>query len=550
MNYNKSVAILLNVIESLELPKKRILKHLNHEEPVIYLCGKSTTGKTSFLNALFGFDKNELFTSTNVSTKTMFKFRYGLKNTLRSNDGIEEELPTSILERKELFKNINTKGSQHTIAIKSEALNGREIIDIPGVFDHTSNNEYLENMLDEADIVYFFTSWMSKVNSQEYSLLKKISESGIPIVALFTMGDITNADEGITRKEIPDYVQNRLNDCFEDIKVSFYQIISSNDFYKGKDFHGLDTLQTHIKSNEKYYEEQAKINRLKRVLHSYTSSIQSQVTDYKEDQARIVSLLKRENELWFSTEKQKIKSQEKNDLQQISNELQWLLKTCREAVNGKGYKKVFSARDAQSQEMQFISFWKEFWENFKFSNEAVNITKPSLPRFKDNVFNPIKINEEKWDEIVKKFSSFPKKDTPPRSNAKASEVDNKKKGVEPDAINKPSENKKSSKSAKNTPSTNKNRISINDIIELGVNLNNAKILYDKWSFINDLEKIISDHEKSITEQINKLANKAESDLLLEKETNLERALISDITTNKLKEYTKHLDNLNQMLDEV
>jgi len=550
MNYNKSVITLNNVIESLELPKRKILNHLNHKEPVIYLCGKSTTGKTTFLNALFNFDKNELYTSTDVSTKTIFKFRYGLKNTLCSNSGIEEELPTSIIERKELFKKINIKESKHVITLKSEVLNGRVIIDIPGVFDHTCNDEYSDNMLDEADIVYFFTSWMSKVNSQEYDLLKKISEAGIPIVVLFTMGDITNADEGITRKEIPDFVEKRLATCFEDIKISHYQIISSNDFYKRKVSHGLDSLQMHIKSNEIEYKEQAKINRLKRVLQVYTSLIQSQVTEYKDDQKRIVSLSKRENELWFSTEQQKIKNQEKKDVQQISNELQWLLKSCQESINGKGYRKVFSANNSQSQETQFIAFWKEFWENLKTSNETLNITTPSLPSVNDNVFNPVKINEEKWNEIVKRFSSSAQKDTPPLSNAKASEVDNKKKVVETVTSTKPSENKRVANSNKETSPPNKKRISIDDIIELGVNLKNAKILYDKWSFINGLEQIISDQENFILNQINRTVDKIESDLLIEKVTNLEKVLTSDITTNKLKEYTKYLNALNQLLDEV
>jgi hypothetical protein len=227
-----------------------------------------------------------------------------------------------------------------------------------------------------------------------------------------------------------------------------------------------------------------------------------------------------------------------------------LLKSCHESINGKGYRKVFSANNSQSQETQFIAFWKEFWENLKTSNETLNITTPSLPSVNDNVFNPIKINEEKWNEIVKRFSSSAQKDMPPLSNAKASEVDNKKKVVEPVTSIKPSENKKRATLNNETSPPNKKRISIDDIIELGINLKNAKILYDKWSFINDLEQIISDQENSILKQINKTVDKIESDLLIEKVTNLEKVLTSDITTNKLNEYTKYLDALNQLLDEV
>ncbi len=47
----KAISILKKEVGSLGLPTINTIEYLNNAEPVIYLCGKSTTGKTTFLNA-------------------------------------------------------------------------------------------------------------------------------------------------------------------------------------------------------------------------------------------------------------------------------------------------------------------------------------------------------------------------------------------------------------------------------------------------------------------------------------------------------------------
>jgi hypothetical protein len=61
---------------------------------------------------------------------------------------------------------------------------------------------------------------MAKVSTDQYELLNKISNANIPIIVLFTMGDITEPDEGITRKNLPELVKNRLDSCFSGIYIS------------------------------------------------------------------------------------------------------------------------------------------------------------------------------------------------------------------------------------------------------------------------------------------------------------------------------------------
>ena len=158
MEYSKSVETLNDTVNQLGLPKIKLLGHLNNQEPIIYLCGKSSTGKTTFLNALFNFDKSELHTSTDISTKTEFRFVYGIDNVYSVEGGKENQIPLTLEERKELFKKINEEGSKYIIKLNQAVLQGRTIVDIPGVFDFTGNYEISQNMLNEADIVYFFIS--------------------------------------------------------------------------------------------------------------------------------------------------------------------------------------------------------------------------------------------------------------------------------------------------------------------------------------------------------------------------------------------------------
>ncbi len=520
MEYNKAVELLTDTINQLDLIKIKILDHLNNEEPIIYLCGKSSTGKTTFLNALFNMDKNELFTSTDISTKTEFRFMHGTDNVYFIDGEKEKQIPEILTERKELFKTLNIEGNKYIIKLNEVALTNRTIVDIPGVFDFTGNNNFSQNMLNEADIVYFFSPCMAKVSTDQYDLLSNISKANIPIIVLFTMGDITEPDEGITRKTIPNLVKNRLDSCFRGINIAHYQIISSNDFYKAKEEHGIDKLQSHIELNDTKYKEIAENGRLKRGLNYYIDLIGNNIEDLEKDKFDIVNLIKRENELWYKSEQTNINNMEIANVQNISKELEWLKNTCSDHV----FKNMLSNQNVseKDQKEKFSNFWKEFW--VKLNNENINISfeTPSLPIIKDDVFKQIAINADKLKEIQERFT---KKTEDKKENSK--------------------ENKKSKEKKKASES-----ISITDLIELGLNLYNATIIYNKWDFNDQIKDIISNNKESIISKISVAAKKREEELLNEKENKIQHSLREDITTNKLTDYVQHLEVLKKIRNDI
>lgn len=518
MEYNTATDQLHDTILKLELIRIKLLDHLNNDAPVIYLCGKSSTGKTTFLNALFNMDKSELFTSTDISTKTEFRFKYGSENVYFIDGEIEKLIPTSLPERKELFKTLNTEGSKYIIKLNQEILTNRVIVDIPGVFDYTENSDFSNNMLNEADIVYFFTPCMAKVSTDQYELINKISNANIPIIVLFTMGDITEPDEGITRKTLPHLVKNRLDSCFSGINIAHYQIISSNDFYKGKEGHGIDNLQSHLKLNDIKYKEIAARGRLKRGLNYYIDLLKKNIEALEKDKAEIVNLIIRENELWHKSEEKKINDNEREEIQIISMELEWLKNTCSDRV----YKNILSNKNASEEieKEKFSNLWEEFW--IKLSKERINITfdSPSLPKIKDHVFKQIAINADKLKEIQERFTT---------------KTEDKNEGKNEGRKEKSNANEKA-----------KEFISISDFIELGLNVFNATILYSKWDFNEDVKDIISNNKESIILKINAAAKKTKNELLNQKENKLQHSLQEDRTINKLNNYIQHLEVLKKI----
>lgn len=549
MNYNNIIAELDKTIIDLELSKIRILDYLNSSEPVIYLCGKSSSGKTTFLNALFNFDKDELYTSTDISTKTEFRFIHGVENVYYIKGENEKPIPSSLEERKELFKSINKEGEKYIIKLSQAAVNGRIIVDIPGVFDFTGNTEFSENMLNEADIVFFFTPCTENLN-QEYELLKKISNANIPIVVLFTMGDITDPDEGVTRKTIPQIVNNRFPICFKEIKIYHSQIISSNDFYEGNEDHGIEQLKSHIELNDTKYQEIAKIGRFKRALNYYINLIGKKTGELEKDKEDMMNLIKIENELWLQTEKNKNNNKKIKDVRNISDELEWLETTCNKFVFGDYYKNFLLEQNKSNKEQKekFCTNWDEFWRKLNSEYENLSIKAPSLPQFNEDVFKQISIKTTKLKEIQERFSkkSATKNDKPVSEKTKKlkdEEIKTTNNKIDKNGSDRAKPDLKNGKEKKSSLTLEE---IIPILIELGLNINNAKILYAKWNLTQNLKSIIEESKENIITQLDIIENNIENDLSIEKDERIQISIQDDETGLKLDKFIGHLFNLEKI----
>lgn len=517
MEQNNAVEILKNTVCKLELPKINILENLYNEIPIIFLCGKSSTGKTTFLNALLNLDKKELYTSTDVSTKTEFRFKYGSVNKYIINGKDESHIPSELNDRKELYNKLNAEGLKSTIYLNEEALNNRVIVDIPGVFDFSADNTFSDNLLDEADIVYFFSRCMSKITAQEFDLLKKINNAHIPLIILFTMGDITEPDEGITRKTMPDLVRNRINTCFKNLAISHYQIISSNDFYKGKVGHGIDKIKSHIAINESQYKKIAEIGRLQIATNHYINLIESEILKATIDSEDFIRITNRQNELGFEIDRNNLNDEHLKQLKSISDEIEWFKKSCNDLIWGEKYKNIisFDSSGDITQKQNFELNWNSFWEKNNLES------KLPVENFTEDVFNSVSINKEKWDELIDRFND---KYTSDGDESKTNDKTNDKK-----------DGKKISKI-----------LTISDIVELGANLSNAKIIYNKWKFLKSVESIIAKNKIQIISKLEKKTKKEIEELIKANEKNIKISLQENISNRKLFHLKNHLEQLNKI----
>lgn len=531
MTHTEAIDVLLENIEQLQLPKINSLNHLDNPEPTIYLCGKSSTGKTTFLNALFNMERDELFTSTNISTKTEFRFQYGEEENIRKSDGFLLDFPNNYEERKILFRSLNKEGDSYCVTLHQEALKGRVIVDIPGVFDFNRNESFSNRMLDEADVIYFFTPCTAKINESEYHLLESISKAGIPIIVLFTMGDITEVDEGITRKTMPNLVQNRLNSCFNDLDIAHHQIISSNDYYKNKDTHGIDQLQKYINGNDLKHKQFSERNRLKRTIHHYLNIVVDELDVLNTDSSAYHKLAKRENEIWYKSEKLNIEKEKDQILQSLNSELNWLKKNCDEQIFGASYRKIYleQAVPPSEQEKNFQINWSKFWSNLTEEFNFLEVRDGQLPPFPETLFTQVSVDLDELKEILETYMNGTSNDQDDNSQKRDSKVTDAKYSNQ-------------STTVINTLEIF-NGIDLQKLSKVGVNLNNAKIIYHKWEYLNRINSIIDEIKDDLFEQVEKEISSRYLNLEVERDKKIEAALSEDPTTAARMEYQEAFNQL-------
>lgn len=502
-----SIEILNRVVLELELERIKLLDNLTHTEPVIYLCGKSSTGKTTFLNALFNFEKNTLYTSTDISTLTEFRFKFGKEDSFQKNGDKPSPLPLDLTDRRRLFSELNKEGHKYTIQLSSPALQGRTFVDIPGVFDFKDNNEYADQILDEADVVYFFNPCLSSISSQEVELLQKISNAGISIIILFTMGDITEPSEGITRKTLPDFVDNKILAQLPGIQIKHYCIVSSNDYYKNKDSHGLNEVQNHIVAKGREYKEFSKENRLARAILFYDKIISETIIELEKDLSDLENLIQRENELWFESAKREediIKSKREREL---IDDIDSVIHSIYQNVFGDRFTEIISFSDSPSNYESFIQKWNKTWEDLREKYDYLQMIRLELPVVSDYVFKRITVNGEKINELMKRFSS--KKDV---------------------------EKREESKTDKNGKNENKPSITIEDLYELGVSIENARVLFGKFEFYNKCKDLLKKASDAGLDQIESSYFTVIQTLEEQKNEKISYSLNHNETSNKLLVY--------------
>jgi len=512
---NRALELLKNTILEIDLPDNSLINEFDKKEPAFYLCGKSDGGKTSFLNALLNREKGELFTSADISTNTEFSFIFGNEPMYQINNSEKLSLPIQFDERKDLFTELNQEGNKYTIELTEEALIGRTFVDIPGVFDYTNNVEYINEMKIKSDIICYFSPCMSKISAQEYKLLEEFSAAEIPIILLFTMGDITDPDVGITRKTLPEFVQKRIEKELSKINIESHFIVSSDDFYKEKESHGIDSFLKHIQTYNDLYFEKAQNSRLKRLFEFYIKYLDDNIIILEEDAKQVRTLIKRENDLKYEDEKKNIEEENDSVIHTISHKFEMLHKQCKEYILGSffNYETYKNKNDYNIEKKEaFILMWDNFWKQLK-SEYDHNINTPELPSLPLNLFKVINIDNEKIKSLEKKLFGAKNEEDDPKSFMERIK-----------------------------------EIQFEDIIKIGINFENAEILYAHWSYFISISNIINFFEEPLIEELNYSLKLEVEELSKKSDIKIKNAIENDNTIEKLEVYRKSQEELKKVKD--
>ena len=200
------------IIKKYELDESVEYSELNKENTSfkVFICGKSGSGKTTFLNALLGLTRDELFTSASISTMTRFNFLFG--DTFKYHilgEPESNELPGDSKQRQEEFRRLNSLEQTINIYLPNDILRNIEIIDIPGFFDNRNKNLFMENVFYEADLIVFLKKFSDRLSPKEKEFVEELKNIGIKFIILFTFMDFYNPAEGIPEDELPVYLNNK-----------------------------------------------------------------------------------------------------------------------------------------------------------------------------------------------------------------------------------------------------------------------------------------------------------------------------------------------------
>jgi len=370
MQNEKFLTEINDIVEPYNLTRPNEEKSLRHNRFTIYLCGMSGNGKTTFMNAILGLKRNEFPERTNVSTKTKFILNYSNDYCIKkSNDEKFEKVPESFEERQKLYNEINNSGIIAEITLPCNLLNGKTIIDIPGLFDYENKNLFLQDMISEADLVIFFKHFKNRITPDEKTITDKLTAIGLPYILLLTYIDTYNANEGITKEELANLLRKKAEQYGNLCK---YFSISSAQHFINPDISGINEVTDFISVKANEILNKAITSKKIRVIKFYTENLEqiliTRNEEIKSELDRIKIILEKDKSRESSTIKE-----EKEDYEEYINSK---CKSIFERI-----KKYLGNSESSSQGLEQI--WdKEFRTLLEFidgKKEQTNGRCPQLP---------------------------------------------------------------------------------------------------------------------------------------------------------------------------
>lgn len=231
--------------------------------------------------------------------------------------------------------------------------------------------------------------------------------------------------------------------------------------------------------------------------------------------------------------------------------MEWLIKNCDEQIFGDSYHKIFTKQKltTSEQEKKFHISWINFWSNLTNEFEFLQIKDPKLPPITENLFKKITVDIDKLKEFLDintSQNSDAKSDLTIDSKTKMENAEEKNELTATAQIKKkmPVENIKNQSANISSWKNLSGADFISLASEVGVNLNNAKIIWDKWNYLNEVKAIVEIVKDDIIGQVEKEFRSRLTGLSEERDKRIEMGKLKDPTTTFRSKYNESLDQLN------
>lgn len=387
--------LISDIIRKYNLEYLMIIDSLKTEKLEVFLAGLPKTGKTTFLNAMLGLSRNELYESTKKATKCIFKISYGDEYCYRRNGEEIKPMPKSLEAKKELLVFINNSDQVTELFLPVDILDKINIYDVPGLFSGDNTDDNIEYLIKSSDLLLLLKNGDELCTPDEAKFIDMSLSNGSNYLILFSLGDMLNKEIKNNPVEFKKYFSNKIS---EYPASPDYFLISSEDFYRNKEKGNILNVINYIINNSEKFK-----------LASINKKINISSREYRDILVKKLSEAKNiiENEKSNLTDLYKIKlSREDLHKEDEINEFKFTMDNYCDHMISDIRNQLNSDHKTYND---FEVIWNKYYElSYLFAQTSINkdIEKniPNLPKFDEII-----LSSYDFETILKKLNHITKK---------------------------------------------------------------------------------------------------------------------------------------------
>lgn len=257
--------------------KFKIINPLESNKTEIFLLGLPKSGKTTFLNAILGLERNEFYESTKKATKCIFKICFGDSYSFKRENGEIKLMPKTIDARRDLIRYLNESDSFVEIFIPNNFLKKINFYDFPGLFSGDETDENIKYAIQASDLIILFKNASDMLTPEEKNLLINAKNYGTQYFIVFTFEDLLDRELKRNKIELENYFERKISEYPE---IPVYFLISSEEYFKNNKGNICD-VKNYITENSEIFKANSIKEKVRVSARHYFELLNTRLTELK-----------------------------------------------------------------------------------------------------------------------------------------------------------------------------------------------------------------------------------------------------------------------------